>query len=64
MLVENIFENRSEIYRQAYYIIVESKFKGSLTITRVIKIAFIKYICCFFTNCSLDSKLDLNYSLR
>ena len=64
MLVENIFDITSEIWRQAYYIIVESKFKGILTITRIIKIAFIKYICCLITNCSLDSKLDLNYSLR
>ena len=41
MLVESIFDIRSEICRQEYYIIVESTFKGSLTITRIIKIAFI-----------------------
>ena len=64
MLVESIFDIRSEICRQEYYIIVESTFKGSLTITRIIKIAFIKYICCFITNCSLDSKLDLKIQMN
>ena len=33
MLVESIFDIRSEICRQEYYFIVESTFKSSLTIT-------------------------------